>query len=671
MPLSAGRRARLDTARRAARDTARDPARTEALRAAAEAQDTERSAAGFPVNRALLHTRAGLIRRVCPGEERRLLNACEDVLAHRFDLLGSGPLTLGDTIDWHRDYTSGRRWDPAREWRLDEPAALRELVDPRQPAEIRYPWDLSNMAWAPSLAAAFALTGDVRYAEAFARDAAHWMDENPYPLGVNWACPLSIALRAVNLLTGLAGFGAALDGGLRRRLNGVLALHGLRILSELEIDLRRGERNNHYFGNLMGLYFLGCWFSGFSEGRAWRELAAEELAAEALVQLLPDGSSFEHATHYHRLAAEMLLLCLVQGDREGRPFPDAVRRRLHRALEFTADLMPEQGGVPQFGDNDSSRVLVFWGYGTVPLTDHRHLLAAGGEFFDDARLYRAGRGAEAEAVWLLGRPAEPPAASGEAESALRTFAYPDGGFYGARRGGLLWAAGCRPDAAARRPSAHLHADRLGFILHHRGTDVLVDPGSYRYSSDFAQRNAFRSPAYHNTAGLDGVAFYRYETGTFAGLWWLEDLAAAETPVLAVSGARVCFRGALSCRCGLRRWRIERTLRLDAGTAALWVADRVGAAGFPPRVPRSAHAHSRFLFGPDIKVEGVDPHTWQLTHKTTQEAVGTFEARTFDCMAATRELWYSPQYGERVPATQLRLSWRPAAAPVLEVVLRLA
>ena len=32
------------------------------------------------------------------------------LLAHRFDLLGSGPAELGPRIDWHRDFKQGRRW---------------------------------------------------------------------------------------------------------------------------------------------------------------------------------------------------------------------------------------------------------------------------------------------------------------------------------------------------------------------------------------------------------------------------------------------------------------------------------------------------------------------------------------------------------------------------------
>jgi hypothetical protein len=45
-------------------------------------------------------------------EEARadLLARGEDLLAHRFDLLGSGPTELGPEIDWLLDFKTGRRW---------------------------------------------------------------------------------------------------------------------------------------------------------------------------------------------------------------------------------------------------------------------------------------------------------------------------------------------------------------------------------------------------------------------------------------------------------------------------------------------------------------------------------------------------------------------------------
>ena len=49
---------------------------------------------------------------------------------------------------------------------------------------------------------------------------------------------------------------------------------------------------------------------------------------------------------------------------------------------------------------------------------------------------------------------------------------------------------------------HKHNDLLSFEYHAAGAAVIVDPGSYVYTSDPDARNLFRSTRSHNTLSVD-------------------------------------------------------------------------------------------------------------------------------------------------------------------------
>jgi hypothetical protein len=52
------------------------------------------------------------------------------------------------------------------------------VVDKTVSAEIKAPWDLSNMHWIPSLVAAYYFSGDKKYIDIFVADTKDWIKEN-------------------------------------------------------------------------------------------------------------------------------------------------------------------------------------------------------------------------------------------------------------------------------------------------------------------------------------------------------------------------------------------------------------------------------------------------------------------------------------------------------------
>src|SRR5262249_1711530 len=90
-----------------------------------------------------------------------------------------------------------------------------------------------------------------------------------------------------------------------------------------------------------------------------------------------------------------------------------------------------------------------------------------------------------------------------AEGDVTSTAFPDGGVYIQREGGLYAIIDCG-DVGINGQGSHSHNDLLSFELCYRERTFIIDPGSYVYTADGAARNQFRSTAYHNTVMIDGL-----------------------------------------------------------------------------------------------------------------------------------------------------------------------
>ena len=375
------------------------------------------------------------------------------ILAHRFDLLGSGPTDLGPEIDWSRDFRGGRRWP------LRHASLLR--VSHGDGSDIKVPWELSRFQHLPLLAA----TG---YPDEVGAQLESWIAANPVELGPNWASTMDVAIRAANWSAALAlcAEEAAAKPWFEPVL-GSLLMHGRFIRSHLEWSEARG---NHYLSDVVGLLPIAALFSGSPEGRGWAEWASKELVSEMEHQVRPDGCAHEASTSYHRLVTE-LFVCgtqAVDSLLSGDWAPDWYRERLERMLGFVRDYTRPDGLAPQIGDADDGRFLPLGDYGADP-RDHRHLFAQSGVQFEPATV---------------------------------SAAYPDGGFYILRRGDLYVIVRCG-DVGRQGRGGHGHNDQLSFELSARGRPLVIDPGTFVYTADPVERNRFRSTAYHATLQVDG------------------------------------------------------------------------------------------------------------------------------------------------------------------------
>lgn len=393
-----------------------------------------------------------------PGYLQLVVAQAESSLQHNFDLLGSGPVTVAygmqckgidgvvfppiecpkidqsgswllcrinyanreksasiwrsidpsySPIDWQIDFKSGYRW---REnvWHTDIKFGHVSGVD------IKVPWELARMQHLPTLAlaACFAQEKLLKmhepevYAHEFRNQVLDFIATNPPGFGVNWSCPMDVAIRVTNWLIArdlFSASNAAFSQSFDHEFVQSVISHARHIAANLEWAPR--HRGNHYLANVVGLMIVAIYLPSSREVDEWLLFAVNEFFSEIDYQFHSDGSNFEGSVCYHRLSAEMISwglaflmnlsnekanrltsvdlqksLKMGRGkmtavrlysrlDRKGKwPIPLEFWARFKRFGDFTEALTKPDGLVVQFGDNDSGRF--------IPLGSGEQLLAA-------------------------------------------------------------------------------------------------------------------------------------------------------------------------------------------------------------------------------------------------------------------------------------------------------
>jgi uncharacterized heparinase superfamily protein len=521
-------------------------------------------------------------------ERESVLAVADRIIAHRFDLLGSGPVDLGPEIDWRRDFKSGRIWPLEHVSRVP--------ISYPDDSDIKVPWELSRFQHLPVLAAAHRLTGDQRYAEEIGAQLTDWIESNPVEYGPNWASTMDVAIRASNWVAALAlSPEAASRAPWLEPVLSSLLLHGRFIRRHLEFAESRG---NHYLSDVVGLLPVAAVFSGSSEGRAWARWAAGQLIKEMDHQVRADGCDHEMSIPYHRLVCE-LFLCGTQAADSLLPggLLHAYRGRLDRMFAFVRDYTRTDGLAPQIGDGDDGRFLPLGDYGRADPRSHLHLFRQGGRDYDPATTHAA---------------------------------YPEGGYWVMRAGELYVIVRCG-DVGVGGLGSHAHNDQLSFELALGEQPLIIDPGSYLYTADPKSRELFRSTSFHATLRVGELDQQEPAADT---LFALHDSARAECLAWKADGEHASFQGGHH---GFERLdppaTHTRQIELDGTAGRLVIVDTVRCEGAHP-------------------LEWTFPLAPCEATADKGEATASFDRVQLRIVSeglrfTVEEGWYSPGYGRRI------------------------
>lgn len=560
-------------------------------------------------------------------------------------------------IDWQIDFKSGCRWD--------ERSHFRRLSYGRHPgADVKVPWELARLQHLPQLAVAHMLAKSGQpgwhspdiYAREVRNQILDFLATNPPRFGVNWLCPMDVAIRAANILLAvdlLRAGGWTPDAPFERAVALAALAHGRHVA--LNLEWSTAPRSNHYLSNIAGLLFCAAYLPATPETDGWLAFGAQQLDEEILCQFLADGGNFEGSTSYHRLSLEIaafataLLLGLAgeprgtvgewpkwcthitigshrspagratRGGNNAELPSDAAVERLELAVAAVSKWMKPDGRPPQIGDNDSGRFfrlhpsLEKGPDGEIDnLLDHRHVVDAGASLFAGDLPSAAPRWLDASVVRALARgrtlrrsadASEPSDGLGDEASfhrlseeigrlqplsrriielplpgldpdSLRRHALAEFGLLVFVSGESFISLRCAPKPPFAHTMGHTHDDNLCLEVHHRGADLIADPGSYLYTPLPEQRDLYRNATAHFAPRPAQGAPAARPLGPFA----MEHDSTARCIYFGPLGAGAVLDGP--------GWRTYRILRPESGKLVILDACNKGALAPLRSVPLS-------------------------------------------------------------------------------------
>lgn len=561
--------------------------------------------------------------------KRKIIAGADKICDHKFNLLGSGEVSLGPTIDWHRDFKTGHRWN-LETWYHD-------IKIPYRKADIKVPWELSRFSHAVMLGQAYVLTGDKKYSREFTTQVSDWIDANKPQFGVNWNCTMEVAIRACNWIAGYSLFqeSHSLDEAFLLKFLKSLYQHGLHIRANLEYS--DALTTNHYLANIAGLVYIGVLFPQFKEAVEWRQFAIREMVREMEKQVYRDGCDFEASTCYHRLVLELFFfpaIIVVANDEQftGSNHADICRRvfgyaytdKLHRMFRAVLYLLKPNGRMPQIGDNDNGRLHVF---ANRDILDMRYLLTLGAVFFKEPAFKVREFGFCEEAFWVFGNDGRD-IWNRLPESTLAdigSIAFQDAGWYIMRNNKDYMMISCGPNGQ-NGVGGHAHNDKLSLELCIDGEDIIVDPGTPAYTADPAMRNLFRSTAFHNTVMINGEEQNHYSS----------------SPLLLFTMPEEDRRPFLT------EWR-------TGDSVDIFIGGHSGYMRFPPGI---LHSRQLKFFKKERRWEIIDRFEGEGKHELEWNFILAPQQKCHVAIESSMFSWsrvntfFSPQYGVKVPTEKL-------------------
>ena len=523
------------------------------------------------------------------NEKKRVILKAKKVISGQISLLGCD-YNFGKNINWHHDCKSNFSWPYLFFSEIN-------ILDLDRSNDIKIPWEISRLQWIIPVVQAWILTKDEKYSKFVKAIIIDWINNNKYGMGVNWACTMEPSMRVftwVWIYQALDKSKAWDDAEFKYLFLKTFFLHLLFIKRYIEITDING---NHLLSNSAALVVGGIFLGDGKLPNKFTKIGLLILEQEILKQVYSDGVNFEGSIPYHRLAAELFFFPAIYSEINSKKISPNYKKRVVQMAEYIKYYTKPDGTAPIFGDADDGRVLPL---GKQGINDHRYLYYLISLNWSDDKLIHDIGGFDSEKMWWHKNNFR------IINKELSSTIFPTSGNYIMRSKNNYIFIDCGPLGLKNR-GGHGHNDCLSFEAVLCGINIICDSGNYTYSSDYNNRNHYRSVVSHNTPMLASREINRFIDKK--NIWFLHYDAEPELIKWSDYNDYCIFKGTHTGYTRLKNSvKPVRTILLDKNNSGLVIHDEFSSnANYSVDIP--------LHFNIDINIKPLNKNSILLEHKS--------------------------------------------------------
>ena len=418
---------------------------------------------------------------------------------------------LGLDYDWVTNPETGFHYDVNQHW-----TKVNDFS--KEAGDIKLVWEKSRFSWLLTVCR-YDYHFDEDHAEFAIGQIMDWIEKNPLNCGPNYKCSQEISLRILNWLLALTFYqkSKVLTEERWKKIMTSIYWQVDHVMKNINFS-RIAVRNNHAITETLTLYLMGLMFPMMKEADKWKKNGKKWFEQEIDYQIEDDGTFIQDSMNYHRVVIQLLTYAIALADIHGEKFSDFVYEKAYKSLNFLYQCQePANGWLPNYGNNDGA---LFFPLSNADYRDFRpqldalHGLLTGQPLYDDFF---------EDTQWIGNKVPNLRRVYPKLEKHYGLVKFEKSGYYLIREMETLTFIRC---GLFKKNGS---TDQLHVDVWHKGENILVDGGSYKYNTDEETVRYFAGTESHNTIMLGdqdqmqkGIRFIWFNPPTLVSAKLYED-----------------------------------------------------------------------------------------------------------------------------------------------------